>query len=318
MENKTAVAAVDPSTALSVKVAISCGQVFGELWRVLGKLATGAFGELFIGVHVETEEKVAIKIEWLSTGKPLQLEQEYRLYQFLQQKKTTGIPRVYYFESNENYNVMIMQLLGNSLSTLHGHCQKKFSLKTVLMLAIQLLDRIEQLHSYGYLHRDIKPDNFLIGFTEQQHHIVYMIDLGFSKSYVQPETKSHIRYREGHGLIGTPRYASLNAHLGVESSRRDDLEALGYMLIYLLLGQLPWQGIQANTKAEKHLKICQVKNETTILELCRYCPEAFAKYLHHCKNLRFSEKPNYQYLRSLFREAMQTKKLLCDWKFDWT
>lgn len=146
-------------------------------------------------------------------------------------------------ENKNNY--MIIDLLGPNIEDLFSLCNKKFNLKTVLLLADQMLQRIEYVHSKSYIHRDIKPENFLMGLGKKTH-IVHIIDFGLSKKYRDPKTLQHIPYRENKTLTGTARYASINAHLGIEQSRRDDLEAIAYMLIYLIKGYLPWQGIRVS------------------------------------------------------------------------
>ena len=150
-----------------------------------------------------------------------------------------GIPSVQWFGVEGDYNCMIMDLLGPSLEDLFTFCKRKFSLKTVLMLGEQMVSRLEFLHNNHFIHRDMKPDNFLVGINKKQH-LLYMIDYGLAKRYRDPKTGDHIPYRDGKSLTGTARYASVNTHLGIEQSRRDDLESICYILIYFLKGTLPW------------------------------------------------------------------------------
>ncbi|KAL8236470.1 hypothetical protein R6Q59_017551 [Mikania micrantha] len=210
-----------------------------------------------------------------------------------------------------------MDLLGPSLEDLFNFCSRKLSLKTVLMLADQMINRIEFVHSKSFLHRDIKPDNFLMGLGRRANQ-VYIIDFGLVKKYRDTTTHHHIPYRENKNLTGTARYASMNTHLGIEQSRRDDLESLGYVLMYFLRGSLPWQGLKAGNKKQKYEKISEKKVSTSIEALCRGYPTEFASYFHYCRSLRFEDKPDYPYLKRIFRDLFIREGFQFDYVFDWT
>jgi serine/threonine protein kinase len=218
---------------------------------------------------VTTGEEVAMKLESTKSKHP-QLVYEAKLDKILQ--GAVGIPYIRWYGVETfpqgSYNVLVMDLLGYSLEDLFSRCGRRFSLKTVLMIADQTLLRIEYIHSKSFIHRDIKPDNFLMGLGRRSN-VVYIIDFGLAKRYRDPKTHVHIMYRENKHLTGTPRYASINNHLGIEQSRRDDLESLGYVFMYFLRGSLPWQGLRANTKKQKYQKIMEKKMATPIDLLCK-------------------------------------------------
>lgn len=288
--------------------------VIGGKFKLGRKIGSGSFGELYLGVNVQTGEEVAVKLEPLKTKHP-QLHYESKLYMLLQ--GGTGVPHLKWFGVEGEFSAMVIDLLGPSLEDLFNYCNRKFSLKTVLMLADQLINRVEYMHSRGFLHRDIKPDNFLMGLGRKANQ-VYIIDYGLAKKYRDLQTHKHIPYRENKNLTGTARYASVNTHLGVEQSRRDDLESLGYVLMYFLRGSLPWQGLKAGTKKQKYDKISEKKMLTPIEALCKSYPVEFVSYFHYCRSLRFDDKPDYSYLKRLFRDLFIREGYQFDYVFDWT
>ncbi|OAY36471.1 casein kinase 1-like protein 2 [Manihot esculenta] len=286
----------------------------GNKFRLGRKIGSGSFGEIYIGTNIQTNEEVALKLETIKTKHP-QLLSESKLYKTLQ--GGTGIPNVKWFGVEGDYTVLVIDLLGPSLEDLFNFCSRKLSLKSVLMLADQMINRVEYVHSKSFLHRDIKPDNFLMGLGRRANQ-VYIIDFGLAKKYRDTSTHQHIPYRENKNLTGTARYASMNTHLGIEQSRRDDLESLGYVLMYFLRGSLPWQGLKAGTKKQKYEKISEKKVSTSIEALCRGYPTEFASYFHYCRSLRFDDKPDYAYLKRLFRDLFIREGFQYDYVFDWT
>jgi casein kinase 1 len=279
--------------------------------KLLGK---GSFGSIYIGTNKKTGEEVAIKVEQAS-DEISQLKIEYKAYKILE--GGYGFPKVYDFYEDKRKNVLIMEMLGPSLEKLFNQRKKKFSLLTVIMIIEQILYRLEYIHSKNLVHRDIKPDNFLIG-KGNNNKLIYVIDLGLSKKYRENKTGLHIPYRDGKYLTGTARYASINTHLGVEQTRRDDIEALGYMMIYLIKGHLPWQGMVNSNPEKKYDKIKDLKIKIKLEELCQGLPKETVKFIQYARDMRYDDKPNYSYLRGLLRKIAFKNGLKMDYnKFDW-
>ncbi|EDV47883.2 uncharacterized protein Dere_GG11027, partial [Drosophila erecta] len=281
-------------------------------YRLLKRIGNGSFGELFQAESLKYHEKVAIKLESSTVKYPL-LPREARIYGILQ--GGLGIPHVRHFATEGAYNVMVMDLLGPTLEDLLNLCSRSFSMKTTLVLADQILARVELLHRKCFIHRDIKPDNFLMGLNRHQTQ-VYMIDFGLAKKFYSLRSQKHIGYTENRDLVGTARYASVRAHYA-EQSRRDDLESVGYLLLYFQRGRLPWQGIRAQSQAQKYEKIAEYKSNIPLQQLCSGLPIEFFMYLKYCRKLHFAEKPDYVYLQQLFKVLFRNQYKLADFLFDW-
>eukprot|EP00928_Gymnodinium_smaydae_P059871 TRINITY_DN4332_c0_g5_i1.p1 TRINITY_DN4332_c0_g5~~TRINITY_DN4332_c0_g5_i1.p1 ORF type:complete len:326 (+),score=60.00 TRINITY_DN4332_c0_g5_i1:53-1030(+) len=284
-----------------------CGVRVGGQYRCESKVGSGSFGDIYIGVDEKTRSEVAIKLEAITARHP-QVLHEAKLYKTL--AGSVGIPHVHWYGTEGGYNAMVIDLLGPSLADLFAYCNRSFNLKTVLMLADQMISRIEYVHAKNYVHRDIKPENFVIGLGMKCNQ-VHMIDFGLSNLYRDPKTLEHIPLTEKNGLIGTPRYASVNAHLGLEQSRRDDLEAIGYVLMYFLRGRLPWQGSSQRALAGS-------KVAYPVEKLCDGYPAEFAKFITYCRGLKFEQRPDYAFLRRMLRQLFFDSGYEYNFVFSWT
>ena len=184
------------------------------------------------------------------------------------------------------------------------------------MIGIQILDRLEFIHNKNIIHRDIKPDNFVIGL-ENKSHIIYVLDFGLSKKFRSSRTHQHIKFTVNKKLTGTARYASINALKGCEQSRRDDLEAIGYVLMYFLRGSLPWQGLQIQKGEDRYKKILQKKKATNDEEFCKKKPKEYVDYNNYKRNLEFEADPDYKYLRKLLETVLEKENSKFDFWYDW-
>jgi serine/threonine protein kinase len=264
-------------------------------YKIIEELGEGSFGKIYKGENIRTNESVAIKIESIINGNKL-LKNESTIYQYL--VNTPGMPKVKWFGKDDNNYYMIINLLGNSLQTIKNR-NRIFSLNLTLQIGIQIISLLNIIHDKGLVHRDIKPDNFLLGLNENSKHL-FIIDFGFCKTFITEDT--HVPIKKTSSLIGSLTYASLNAHDFIELSRRDDLESLGYILIYFLLGELEWQHLQSNLSfEEKNISIRNMKskilNETRI-------PPILCDYLKYVRELKFDETPNYKRLIDEFKREI--------------
>lgn len=273
--------------------------LIGNRFQQGKKLGEGGFSEVFEALDNKTKQQVALKLETRTTPAPM-LFYEAKILDYL--KGVPGIPSIKASGFEGDFNYMAMEAQGDNLQSIVEKNGGKLSLKTVLLMADQFLVIIEVIHNKYMIHRDLKPENFLLGRGDKSNQI-YLIDFGLSKRFIEKNGK-HIPYVEGKEFRGTLRYCSKNMHAGIENSRRDDIESIGYLLVYFLKGKLPWQNLQIEKKQKANI-IAKKKYSTLIQELCNGCPPEFAQFFHYVKDMQFTETPDYDLLRKLFRQCYQ-------------
>lgn len=275
----------------------------GKNYKLIKQIGKGSFGEVFL-VSDYKDNEYACKIE--HNNEKNRLKNEVNIYKRFNIKRVDCVPKIYKYSETDESNLLLMQLLGKSLDVIFDECNENIDLGTVLKLAISIISILEKIHRVGIIHRDIKPNNFMFGIEDKKNHL-YIMDFGLSKKWYN--NKQHIDLKFGRSLIGTARYASINIHNGAEPSRRDDMESVGYMLVYFLKGSLPWQGLKKKTKTNPIDEIGKTKIVCDINVLCKNVPECFSKYITYTRNLNFTEKPDYDYLRNLFSTYAQENNI---------
>ena len=267
-------------------------KIVGNKYQIEKRLGNGSFGSIYQGFNIRTREKIAIKIE-SNQSDIKSLKNEVRIYQYL--NGYVKIPSLRWFGSDESSNYMVIDLLGPSLTEVVRK-RGKFSLHTVLKIGIQMIDILQGIHEKGMVHRDIKPDNFLIHSISEFDQI-FIIDFGLCKTYVNQDTNEHIDMRKSKSFIGTPNFASVNSHQCLELSRRDDLESLGYTLLFLYFGELPWNSKIITSREE----IFFSKKELLINENSDF-PKIIIQFLSLVQRLDFKEQPLYQEYKNMFHK----------------
>ena len=282
-------------------------------YTIIQKIGKGSFGNIYLSKDNYTNNFYAIKIENKNLGYNF-LQNEADILLYLNCPKT---PAVKSFGYTSNYNVLIMELLGKSLEDIFENIlqKKNMSLRCVCNLGYQMLEILEFIHKKNIIHRDIKPDNFLMSNGDNKY--LYLLDFGLAKKYRESDNSPHFPLIVGKKLTGTARYASVNALNGVTQSRRDDLESVGYVLLYFLKGKLPWQGLMIKNKEERYNKIMEMKRDITSEELCKDCPEEFKKYIDYVRKLEYEQDPDYDMLKNIFKDLLKQNGFEFDYFYDW-
>lgn len=269
-----------------------------DKYDLVKHVGTGSFGDVYVVRNVQTNERLACKID--INAKMSTLKHEAKMLQYL--SKTDFTPGLRRFGSENGNLCMIMDLYDESLDDLKTK-NGIFSYKNALLLMHDLLDKIKRLHTLKIIHRDIKPDNFLI---ERKTNKIKVIDFGLSKKYISGG--KHIEYKTGKNIVGTTRYISTNIHKGIEAARRDDLISLGYMVIWLQLDRLPWQGIRGTNAETKLSRVKSMKSTTTNESLCQGIDgNVFVRYMDMVMSLKFEETPDYDHLIKIFSQELRKK-----------
>ena len=286
------------------------GKLFFSKYKAVKKLGEGSFGKVYKAEY--NGDDYAIKMESKSKEQGL-LEIEATIMSYL---KGPNIPYIKSYGYSGDFNVLVMQLLDKSLEDLINK-YNTFSIKTTAMLGYQMVNILQYIHDRHIIHRDIKPDNFVMGAHEDNAKL-YILDFGLAKKYRSSRTLIQYPYIKKKKLTGTARYASIHALEAYEQSRRDDLESVGYVLMYFLRGNLPWQGLKVRSKEDRYKKILEKKRETSSQDLCKGYPKEFFEYVEYTRNLEYEENPNYDLLRKKFMDVLKNLNEELDYIYDWT
>ena len=283
---------------------------FFSKYKAIRKIGEGSFGKVYKAEY--NGEYYALKVEDRTKDQGL-LELEATIMSYL---KGPNIPIIKSFGYSGDYNVLVMQLMDKSLEDIFNKLNK-FSVKTTAMLGYQMVDVLQYIHDKHIIHRDIKPDNFVMGSGELNYKL-YILDFGLAKKYRSSRTLEQYPYVKKKKLTGTARYASIHALEAYEQSRRDDLESVGYVLMYFLRGELPWQGLKVKSKEDRYKKILDKKKEVSSEELCKNFPREFFEYVDYTKKLEYEENPDYDMLREKFNNVISNLGEKFDYIYDWT
>ena len=289
------------------------GETIFNKYKIIKKLGAGSFGSIYEAQSTYSHKLYAVKLEDMKQDQYI-LEDESIFLSYINKPR---IPKIKSFGYSGSYIILVMELLGKSLDKIFNELpSRKMSIRCVCNIAYQLIVIFEAIHNCDIIHRDIKPANIAIGREEKSKYI-YLLDFGLSKKYRSSKTKKQFPFVKNNKLIGNARYSSINALEGGTQSRRDDLESIGYVLLYLLLGRLPWQGHISHSKEDKYYKIREIKSSTTAEQLCEGLPPQFEEYIKYTRNLQYEENPDYNYLKNLFLRVLKNYNWEFDYYYDW-
>ncbi|EPR79799.1 Serine/threonine protein kinase [Spraguea lophii 42_110] len=290
------------------------GDIVGN-YKIVLELGRGSFGIVYEVKDVNKKKIYAMKMEISKENTNSQLKNEYAAYRTL--AGCFGIPKVYAFGVHQKRYYLVLDRLGVSLQSIFEKRGKCFSIKTICLIGKKIIQCLKEIHEKGKLYRDMKPENILVDYSDSKQ--LYLVDFGMSKDYLDPSTNEHIPLINNKKLTGTARYASVNTHAGLEQSRRDDLENLGYVLVYFAQGTLPWVGIQAPTGKEKYRMIAKKKASVSNEVLCQGITgeKYFIRYFKYVKGLKFNDEPDYKFLISIFDKILHKYKYTDDSRYDW-
>jgi len=261
--------------------------VFLEKYKIEKKIGCGGFGIVYRACNLKTKRKVAIKVDSRQKGAVLC---EAKVLSELQGE---GIPKLYKHGTYQKCPYMICQLLGKNLASVHKKHDKSFSLGTAITIALQVLARLEHIHEKGFIHRDLKPQQLVLSQCKKKF---FLIDFGLARRYIFK--KQHVAYQSNCPRAGNATFSSLNNHMGIRQSRRDDIESWAYILVYLWKGYLPWQQTHKSNYAGKWDQSFIEKVSISVEQLCAGCPKQFIDIVNYSRNIDYEANPDYNYLRS--------------------
>ena len=282
-------------------------------FRLIKPIGKGTFSIVYQAKNILTDDYVAVKAEKRTKPNIELLESEaFILYSI----RGFGIPEVLSFGRTKTHNILVIPLLGKSLLDIFIFSNRYDSINDISSTSIQILDRIEWIHSKNIIYRDIKPENFLFG--QKDKDVLYLIDFGLCKKYKSSKTGKHIPPNNIGKFTGTSRYASIYAMKGYEQSRRDDIISIGYMIIFLMKRGLPWQAIKGSDYKECYKKLYKMKKDMKLEKLCKGLPIEIIDYMKYANSLKFEEKPNYKILKNFFINILKKNGISFDkYVFTW-